>query len=103
MAPAASWVAAGRCPAARVTPVAGSRLVTASVEVPWEVSPPAISRPPAPGSATSRDSGADSWYGAGMTCSAIPAPDGLLAPDVGTDVEGGAEREGPCVAMWKTE
>ena len=68
-----------------------------------DVSPPAISRPPVPGSATSRDSGAGSWYGAGMTCSAIPAAGGLLARDVGADVEGGAEREGPCVAVRKTE
>jgi hypothetical protein len=38
-----------------------------------------------------------------MTCSAIPAACGVLALDVGADVEGGAEREGPCAAMWKTE
>ncbi|HEV2254792.1 MAG TPA: hypothetical protein VGS06_16510 [Streptosporangiaceae bacterium] len=42
-----------------------------------------------------------------MTCSAIPAACRLLAPDeaadVGADVERGAEREGPCVAMWNTE
>jgi hypothetical protein len=42
-----------------------------------------------------------------MTCNAIPAVDGLLArdagADVGADVEDGAEREGPCVAMRKTE
>jgi hypothetical protein len=38
-----------------------------------------------------------------MTCSAITPADGLLARDVGADVEGGAGREGPCVALWKTE
>jgi hypothetical protein len=38
-----------------------------------------------------------------MICSARPAADGLLVLDVGADVEGGAGREGPRVAMWKTE
>ena len=71
--PAASCVASARRPDGRVAPVTGSRAVTVFAEAPDGVSPPAISRWPAPGSTTSRDMAAGSWYGAGMTWSTIAA------------------------------
>ena len=78
--PAASCVAWARRPAGRVAPVTGSSAVTASVDAPEGVSPPAIISPAGPGSTTSREVAAGNWYGAGMTWSTVAAPGERSSP-----------------------